>query len=159
MKNFFIGFIFLSALPIVALADPISEFDAALAKWQSAKINSCSFVYEYGGGVLVAPKCARTKIKVVVRNGVSSRPIVVKGHAECSRGTQGEKSIELTVPKSIDAAFAEMRRYIHNPPTPAEIYATYDPQFGIPLTYSALKMQIPDNDEGFRISDFKVLKE
>lgn len=158
MKNFFIGLMFLPTLPIMALADPISEFDAALTKWQSAKINSYSFVYEYDGGVFIAPKCAGTRIKVVVRNGVSSRPFVVQGHGECPRGTRGEKSIALSVPESIDAAFAEMRRYIHNPPTPAEIYATYDPQFGIPLTYRTLKIQIPDNDEGFRISDFKVLK-
>ena len=51
-----------------------------------------------------------------------------------------------------------MRRYIHEPPTPPRIDAMYDSDLGIPLTYHAEKLEISDNDEGFRISSFKVLK-
>lgn len=47
---------------------------------------------------------------------------------------------------------------MHEPLTPARIVATYDPALGIPLTYYAEKLEIWDNDEGFRISSFEVLK-
>ena len=107
---------------------------------------------------MIAPRCADAKIRVVVRNGISSPPVIERGNSKCPRGTRGEKSIGFSVPSTIDAAFSEMRRYIHNPPTPAQIDATYDPELGIPLTYSARKTEIEDNDEGFRISGFKVLK-
>lgn len=143
---------------VVAAASPASEFDAALAKWRSADLKNYSFIYELRDGVVIAPKCAGAKIRVVVRNGVSSPPVVVKGSRKCPRGKRGEKAIGFSVPATIDAAFTEMRRYIHDPPTPARIDATYDPELGIPLSYSVQKIEIEDNDEGFRISDFRMLK-
>jgi hypothetical protein len=108
--------------------------------------------------LLVAPRCADAKIRVVVQNGVSSPPVVARGNSKCPRGTRGEKAIGFSVPATIDAAFAEIRRYVHEPPTPARVDATYDATFGVPLTYYAEKLKISDNDEGFRISSFKVLK-
>lgn len=146
-----------SAIPAVA-AGPLSEFDTALEKWRSAELKNYSFIYEWSGGVVIAPKCADAKIRVVVRNGVSSPPVVAQGSNKCPRGTRGEESIGFSVPATIDAAFTEIRRYIYDPPTPARIDATYDPELGIPLTYYARKLEIEDNDEGFRISNFKVLK-
>ena len=158
MKSLAFGIVLILLLPVVAAADTAAEFDAALAKWHAANLKSYSFMYEWGGGVVIAPKCADAKIRVVVRNGVSSPPVVAKGNSRCLRGTRGEKSIGLSVPATIDAAFAEMRRYIHAPPTPARIDATYDPELGVPLTYYARKLEFEDNDEGFRISSFKVLR-
>jgi hypothetical protein len=146
------------ALPSSATADPASEFEVALAKWRVAALKSYSFVYEWSGGVPIAPRCANAKIRVVVRNGVSSTPVVAQGSKRCPRGTRGEKAIGFSVPDTVDAAFAEMRRYIHEPPTPTRISATYDPALGVPLTYYAEKLEITDNDEGFRMSSFKVLQ-
>jgi hypothetical protein len=146
------------ALPSLAAADPASEFEIALAKWRAADLKSYSFVYEWSGGVVIAPRCAGAKIRAVVRNGVSSPPVVARGNSKCPRGTRGEKAIGFSVPDTVDAAFAEMRRYMHEPPTPARIDATYDPALGVPLTYYVEKLEITDNDEGFRISSFKVLQ-
>jgi hypothetical protein len=158
MRFLALPFIFCIALPGLASGDSTSEFEAARETWRSAGLRSYSFIYELGGGVVIAPRCAAAKIRVVVRNGVSAPPIVAQGSVRCPRGTRGEKAIGFAVPATIDAAFAEMRRYIHEPPTPVRIAATYDPAFGIPLTYYAEKLELLDNDEGFRISSFKVLK-
>jgi hypothetical protein len=147
----------LAALPGAVIADTAADFEAAVAKWSSADVKSYSFIYELGGGVVIAPRCADAKIRVVVRNGVSFPPVVAQGSSKCARGTRGE-AIGFKVPATVEAAFAEMRRYIYEPPTPARIKATYEPVFGIPLTYYAEKLEIADNDEGFRISSFKVLK-
>jgi Family of unknown function (DUF6174) len=146
------------ALPNLAVADPVSDFEAALVKWRAADLRSYSFIYEPGGAAVIAPRCADAKIRVVVRNGVSSPPVVARGSSRCPRGTRGEKAIGFSVPATIDAAFAQIRKYVHEPPTPARVDATYDATFGVPLTYYAEKLRISDNDEGFRISSFKVLK-
>lgn len=148
----------LVALPTLAIADPVADFEAAVAKWRSADVKSYSFIYELGGAVVIAPRCADTRIRVVVRDGNSSSPVVARGNSVCPRGTRGEKAIGFSVPATVEAAFAEMRRYIYDPPTPARIEATYDSAFGIPLTYYAEKLEVVDNDEGFQISSFKVLK-
>jgi hypothetical protein len=147
-----------AALPSLAVADAASELETAHAKWRSADLKSYSFIYELSGSVVVAPRCADAKIQVVVRNGVSSPPVVAVGNRRCPRGTRGAEEIGFSVPATIDAAFAEMRIYIREPPTPARIDAEYDPTLGFPLTYYAEKLEISDNDEGFRISSFKVLK-
>jgi hypothetical protein len=42
-------------LPSLAAADPASEFEVALAKWRAADLKSHSFVYEWSGGVVIAP--------------------------------------------------------------------------------------------------------
>ena len=148
----------LAALPELVIADPAADFEAAVAKWRSADVKSYSFIYELSGAVVIAPRCADAKIRVVVRDGVSSSPVVARGSRKCPRGTRGDKAIGFSVPATVDAAFAEMRRYIYKPPTPARIEATYDSAFGVPMTYYAEKLEIADNDEGFRISSFEVLK-
>jgi hypothetical protein len=158
MRILTLSIVLSSAMSAVAADNPASDFDAALAKWRTADLKNYSFMYEWRGGVVIAPKCADAKIRVVVRNGVGSPPVVAKGSRRCPRGARGEKAIGFIVPATIDAAFAQMRRYVYDPPTPARIDATYDPELGIPLTYSVHKQEIEDNDEGFRISGFRVLK-
>jgi hypothetical protein len=146
-----------AALPGAVIADTAADFEAAMAKWSSADVKSYSFIYELSGGVVIAPRCADAKIRVVVRNGVSSPPVVAQGSSKCPRGTRGD-AIGFSVPATIEAVFAEMHRYVYEPPTPARIEATYEPVLGIPLTYYVEKLEIADNDEGFQISSFKVLK-
>lgn len=158
MRVFALGLVLCIAFHSLASADPASEFEAARERWRSARLTSYSFIYEWAGGVVIAPRCADARIRVVVRNGVSAPPVVARGNSKCPRGTRGENAIGFAVPATIDAAFAEMRRYIREPPTPARVVATYDPTLGVPLTYYAEKLEILDNDEGFRISSFKVLK-
>ena len=101
-------FILCLALPAPASADSVSEFEAARERWRTADVKSYSFIYEWAGGVVVAPKCADAKIRVVVRNGVSAPPIVARGSARCPRGTHGAKAIGFAIPDNIDSAFAEM---------------------------------------------------
>jgi hypothetical protein len=158
MKTLISSIAFALLLPALAAGDSASEFDAALAKWRRANLKSYSFLYELRGAVVIAPKCADAKIRVVVRNGVSSPPVVIRGNSRCPSGTRGEKRIGFSVPATIDAAFARMHTYIHEPPTPARIEATYDPQLGHPMEYYVHKLEIEDNDEGFRISGFEALK-
>lgn len=158
MRIFALSLVLCTAFHSLASADSASEFEAAREKWRYADLTSYSFIYEWGRGVVIAPRCADAKIRVVVRNGASAPPVVARGNSKCPRGTRGENAIGFAVPATIDAAFAEMRRYIHEPPTPVRIVATYDPTSGVPLTYYAEKLEISDNDEGFRISSFKILK-
>jgi hypothetical protein len=54
-------------------------------------------------------------------------------------------------------AYRERHCFSESQATPARIEATYDPALGIPLNYHAEKLELPDNDEGFRISSFEVL--
>jgi hypothetical protein len=51
-----------TALHSLASADSASEFEAAREKWRSADLTSYSFIYEWGGGVVIAPRCADAKI-------------------------------------------------------------------------------------------------
>lgn len=62
--------------PRFSFADPKDDFDAALARWRNANIKSYTFVYELGGAVLISPKCGDANIRVRVKNGVGSQPIV-----------------------------------------------------------------------------------
>jgi Family of unknown function (DUF6174) len=143
-------------LSIPAFADPVFDFEEALEQWRTAGMQNYSFVYEWRGGVVIAPKCADAKIRVVVKNGVGQRPVVVRGSRECPRGTRGDEAIGFSVPDTIDLAFEEIRRYIYDPPTPAHVAVAYDDRWGIPVSYYVEKLEIEDNDEGFAISDFKV---
>jgi hypothetical protein len=68
------------------------------------------------------------------------------------------KSIGFPVPATIDEAFREMSRYIPNPPIPVRITTTYDESNGIPTSYFVEKLELGDNDEGFRITSFAVAK-
>jgi hypothetical protein len=141
-----------------AFADPASDFEAALQKWRSADVKSYSFLYEDKGAVLFAPKCADAKIRVTVRNGVSTVPVVFRsGNSKCPRWTRGKKAIGMDVPATIDEAFAQIHRYILEPPVESQVHAKYDATWGIPLTFFVTKA-LSDNDEGFAISDFKRLE-
>ena len=73
-----------------ALADPAADFEAALQKWHASGIKSYSFLYELGGAVVVAPRCGDAKIRVIVRDGVSTTPVVARAGSKCPRGARGE---------------------------------------------------------------------
>lgn len=139
-----------------ALADPAADFEAARQKWRAAGIKSYSFLYELDGAVVVAPRCSDAKIRVIVRDGVSTTPVVARAGSKCPRGARGE-AIGLRVPAKVEELFAEIRRYLYEPPVEATVRATYDPTWGVPLTYSVTKRTIADNDEGFVVSEFKRL--
>jgi Family of unknown function (DUF6174) len=150
-------FILGALLPANSPANEAEDFNAAVERWHALKISNYSFVYEEGGAVLIAPYCAGTKIRVRVRHGASSSPVVVAGHAHCPTGTRGAR-IDVTVPATIDDAFEAIRRYVFNPPTPVELTVTYDSKYGVPLSYYAAKTEISDSDEGFKISKFEVTR-
>jgi len=146
------------ALGQAAAADYKSDYDAALAKWEAAGVRSYAFTYQWHGAVVIAPACADAIIRVRVKNGAAGDPTVVRGNSRCPRGTRGARAIGLPVPATIDDAFREMRRYIVSPPTAVRITAEYDETYGIPKTYFVEKLEIEDNDEGFRITSFEVAK-
>ena len=146
------------ALCQAAAADGKVDYDAALAKWQAAGVRSYTFTYQWHGAVVIAPACADATIRVWVKNGAAGEPTVVRGNSRCPRGTRGVKAIGFPVPATIDDAFREMLRYIENPPTAVRITAEYDETYGTPKTYFVEKLEIEDNDEGFRITSFEVAK-
>ena len=141
-----------------SMADQLSEHQSALAKWKAANIHSYTFTYQWHGAVVIAPACADAVVEVKVRDGVGGPPTVVRGHARCPRGTRGVNAIGFPVPSTIDVAFQEMFRYVADPPTPVRITASYDHRFGVPTSYFVEKLELEDNDEGFKILDFKVAK-
>jgi len=141
-----------------AAADQRGEYDAALAKWRAASIKSYTFTYQWNGEVVIAPACADATIRVRVRNGVGDSPTVVRGNSRCPRGTRGLKAIGFPVPATIDEAFGVMLRYVSNPPTPVRITVSYDEAYGLPKSYLVEKIEFADNDEGFKITSFKVSK-
>jgi hypothetical protein len=139
----------------LAAADQAADFGAAVARWRSLGVTNYSFHYRLGGADLIAPWCSDADIEVKVESGVGGVPVVVRGNARCPAGTRGHK-IGFKVPRTIDAAFDEIRRYLYNPPTPVEITVTYDAKYGVPLKYYVTKLEISDSDEGFEISGFRV---
>jgi uncharacterized protein YfaP (DUF2135 family) len=140
MQRFLVS-IALLALPAAVFADVSSDFNAALARWKASGISSYTFTYKLGGADLIAPWCAGADIQVRVIRGVGRVPVVTRGGKHCAVGTSG-KRIGFDVPRTIDAAFEIMRRYIFTPPTPAEVKATYDPQYGFPTSYYVTKTEI-----------------
>lgn len=138
-------------------ADQATDLAAAFAKWRAAGVRSYSFTYQWAGAVVIAPKCAGARIRVVVREGVGQTTMVVRGTGKCPRGLRGATANDLNVPATIEVAFENVRRHVLVPPTRSRVTATYDSALGFPTTYYAEKLEIPDNDEGFRIGDFKVL--
>ena len=157
MRNLF-AIAFALAFGRAAAADQKVDYDAALAKWQATGVRNYTFTYQWHGAVIIAPACADATIKVRVKNGAAGEPIVVRGNSRCPRGTRGVKAIGFPVPATIDDAFREIRRYIENPPTAVRITAEYDQTYGIPKTYFVEKLEIEDNDEGFRITSFEVAR-
>jgi hypothetical protein len=138
-----------------SMAGPVDDFESAVARWHAASITNYTFSYIDAGADMIAPKCAGAVIRVSVRDGLSGTPVVTKGTSHCPSGTRGRKAIQIDVPPTIEAVFATIRRYLYRPPTPAEITATYDSRYGVPLSYHAVKTEISDSDEGFVIRDFK----
>lgn len=145
---------FALALPCAASADALSDFETARQKWHAAGLKNYSFVYEWAGGVLVAPRCSDAKIRLVVRNGAGSTPVVKRGNGRCRTGTRGEKAIGLDVPRTIDAAFEQIGQALQRPPETRRVLVTYDPVLGIPLKYYMENLALTDNDDGFEISAF-----
>jgi Family of unknown function (DUF6174) len=139
-----------------ASASPATDFENASQKWRAAGVRSYSFLYEWGGGVVIAPKCSGAKIRVTVRDGVSQTPVVVHGYDKCARGTRG-KAIGIDVPPTVEALFAEIGDSLAKGQEKVAVSATYDPTWGIPLKYYAANKMLSDNDSGFVISDFKRL--
>jgi len=115
---------------------------------------SYSFAWRDSGGVPFAPPCVGATIRVRVMTGKRVSPVVEHGTARCPRGLRGERAIGLDVPTSIESAFAQMKRLIDAGPDAVKISAVYDPDLGIPLKFSAEKLQMEDNDEGFEIVGF-----
>lgn len=151
-------FVLLLSTTPLAVASPAADFDAAVAKWRAAGVRNYTFTYKWEGGVIFAPKCADALIRVRVRNRVSASPVVVRGNRRCPKGIRGAKTIGFGVPATIDDAFEEMRRYIFEPPTKVRVTASYDAAYGIPLSYYVEKLELTDNDEGFKIGDFEVAR-
>jgi hypothetical protein len=145
----------IACIPAVTAADQREDFESALAKWQATRINRYTFVYEEGGAVVVAPKCGGMPIRVRVRDGVSTPPVVVKGDYRCPAGTRGRR-LDVTVPKTVDDAFASIRRYIFDPPTRVRVTVAYDANLGVPISYYVEKLDFYDNDEGIKITKFSV---
>jgi len=141
-----------------AAADQVSEYKAALAKWQAAGIHDYTFTYQWNGAVVIAPACADATIQVQVKDGIGGAPTVVRGNSRCPRGTRGVKSIGFPVPATIDEAFREMFRFVADPPTPVRIEVSYDDTYGHPRAYFVEKLEVDDNDEGFKITSFEVTK-
>ena len=128
-----------------------------MQKWRSAGIKSYSFLYQWRGAVVTAPRCADAKIRVIVRNGESSTPVVARAGSKCPRGMRGEEAIGLDVPTTIDEAFARIRASASEPPESTRVEARYDPVSGVPLQFLAESLRMLDNDEGFVISEFERL--
>ena len=150
------AFLILSTLlPGISFADTATDFEAAIARWHTLHISNYSFLYEDGGDGLISPHCAGTKIRVHVRRGVTSLPVVVAGRTHCPAGTRGSR-IGIQVPATIEDVFKTIQRYVYKPPTPVELTVTYDSKYGVPLSYYAAKTEISDSDEGFTISRFEV---
>lgn len=55
MRFLALPFVFYIALPSLASENSASEFEAAREKWRSAGLKSYSFIYEWDGGVVIAP--------------------------------------------------------------------------------------------------------
>ena len=140
----------------VAGADQVSEYNAALAKWQAAGIHDYKFTYQWNGAVVIAPACADATIQVQVKGGIGGPPKVVRGNSRCPRGTRGVRAIGFSVPATIDDVFRDMGRYIADPPTSVRITVSYDSTYGFPKAYFVEKLEIEDNDEGFKITSFRV---
>ncbi len=143
---------------LAAGADEASDLRAAQDKWKSLGAQSYSYIFQWRGAVIVAPPCAGAKIRIQVKAGTSTAPVVVKGTSKCPAGTRGEKAIGFSIPLRVEDAFSEMKRYIETPPVRAKITARYDEQTGVPLEYYVEKLDISDNDEGFVISDLQLRK-
>jgi hypothetical protein len=62
------------------------------------------------------------------------------------------------VPKTIDAALEQMRRYIENPPVRTRVTVTFDAVTGVPTRYHVQNLEFEDSDEGFWISHFERTK-
>ena len=143
-------------VPALCRADAGADFDAAAARWKASGLQSYSFEYQYDSGDVVVPYCATATIRVRVIKGASTEPVVVKGSRHCPVGTRGRRSIDVAIPETIDALFDTMRRYVHNPPTPVEVKATFDSKYGFPILYFVSKLEVLDSGEGFRVSHFSV---
>jgi hypothetical protein len=68
------------------------------------------------------------------------------------------KSIGFPVPATVDEAFQEMLRYIDESPASVRVTASYDETYGVPTSYFVEKLEIYDNDEGFKITSFRAAK-
>jgi hypothetical protein len=144
--------------PAIGVAGNLaSDFDVALARWNSAAIQNYTFTYEDNGGGLITPICGGAQFKLTVRKGVGGTPVVIRGTKRCPVGTR-VRAADLDIPVTIDEAFNAIKRYIRDPPTPVRVTVTYESQYGYPLTYSAEKLEISDSDEGFVIAHFSVLR-
>ncbi len=155
--RYLVFFVALS-LGLPAAADPRSDFESAMAKWRSAGLQNYTFTYRWHGAVVIAPACADATIRVRVKDGVGGTPTVVRGSSRCPRGIKGTDAIGFSVPSTIDQAFQEMNRYIANPPVQVRITTTYDDTYGVPTSYFVEKLELEDNDEGFKITSFEVAR-
>jgi hypothetical protein len=145
----------IAAPGIGCASDLVSDFDMALSRWKSAAIENYTFTYEDNGGGLITPKCGDAQFKLKVRKGVGGIPVVARGGRRCPVGTR-VRAADLDIPVTIDEAFNAIRRYIKDPPTPVQVTVTYDSKYGYPLTYSAVKLEISDSDEGFLVANFSA---
>lgn len=145
------------SLSTMVMADPRTDFEQARARWESQRVNAYTFNYQDQDSDVVSPYCAGALIRVRVAAGKAVQPVVLKGTRRCPKGTRG-KSIDVEVPKSIDALFDRIRRWLYDPPTPVNIEVTYDSRYGIPLSWKAVKPDISDSDEGFTVTDLQLGK-
>lgn len=148
----------LAICPTLAAADVASDFQTAQWQWHETAPKSYSFMFQWTGAVVIAPRCAGALVKVVVKKGVPQTPFVAKGTARCAVGTSGSQAIGFTVPSNAEGLFSEMSRYILSPPVRAKVTARFDPATGMPLEYYVEKLDFQDNDEGFRISQLRLVK-
>lgn len=144
-------------LGTIALADPRSDLEAARARWQSLGATDYVFSYRDQDADVISPRCGGALIRVRVAASKTIHPVVIRGSRRCPKGTQG-RFIDVHVPESMDVLFERMRKWLDNRPTRVEIEANYDPTYGIPVRWSAVKPDLSDSDEGFTVSDFRVLR-
>ena len=145
------------SLPTMVIADPRTDFEQARTRWESLRVIAYSFNYQDQDSDVVSPYCGGALIRVRVAPGKAIQPVVLKGARRCPKGTRG-RFIDVEVPKSIDALFDRMRRWLYDPPTKVNIEVTYDSRYGIPLSWRAVKPDISDSDEGFTVTNLQLGK-
>ena len=142
-------------LSTMAVADARTDFEKSLARWRSRGVIHYSFNYRSEDGGVISPHCGGATIRMSVAPPKKPIPAVVRGVRHCAKGTSG-KAIDVAVPTSIDDLFERMRRWIYDPPTKVDLEITYDPDYGFPIRWRAVKTEISDSDEGFAITYFQL---
>ena len=139
-----------------SFGDQRDDLSAALARWQAAAIINYSFVYESRDDNIVPRTCFPYAVRTTVRNGTPKISVVVQGRGRCPAGSELPKAERDSMPRTIEKLFASVDRALAWGSEIARVEVRYDAKYGYPVHFSAEKIGITDNDEGFEISKFSV---